>query len=130
MHSHRQIGQLDQVALGERDHSLHRAFELADVAGPFVRHHRVDRCSRQVKRTAVSEAIEEVFGELQNVGSAFAKRWHPDVDATQAIKEIRTKQLSIHEVREAAVRRGDDADVEPVSGLTANALNGQILKVE
>src|SRR5438105_13306455 len=72
-------------------------------------------------------ALEKIQRELQNVGPALAKRRHADIDAAEAIEKVRSEQPLLHQRRQAAIRCRDDPDVHSLNGVTADALNGEIL---
>ena len=71
--------------------------------------------------------LKEILRELQNVGPSLAQRRHTDVDAAQAIEEVRPKQPTLDESRQAAVGCGDDPDVDAVRALAADPLDREIL---
>ena len=72
-------------------------------------------------------AGEKVLHQLEDVAAPLAKRGHADVDAAQAIEQIGAERPLLHEIRESAIGRGDDPDVDPVHTVAADAFDGKIL---
>src|SRR5262245_15284459 len=72
-------------------------------------------------------ALEKVPRELEDVGTPLSERWHSDVDAAQAIEQIRSKQLPLDQSGETSVRGGDDSHVNTAGRMAADPLNRQIL---
>ena len=74
--------------------------------------------------------LEKVRGELEDVGAALAQGGHADVDAAQAIEEIRTEEPLLDQCRETAIGGGDDPDVYPMRAVAPDPLDCQILTAE
>ena len=73
------------------------------------------------------KTLEEVGGQLNDVGSAFAQRRHAQVDPAEPVEEVGAKQLPLHHLGEAAVGGGDDADVDALAAGATDPFNRQIL---
>ncbi len=52
---------------------------------------------------------------------------HAHVEAAQPVVEVGAEQAPLHQRRERAVGRGDDADVEPARAVAADPLDGHLL---
>jgi hypothetical protein len=71
--------------------------------------------------------MKEILRELQNVGPSLAQCRDTDVDAAQAIEEIRPEEPTLDESREAPVGCGHNPDVDAVRALSADPLDREIL---
>ena len=67
--------------------------------------------------------LEEIEGELLDVGAPLAKRRYADVDAAQTIEQVRAEQPLFDQRREAAVGGRDDPDVDAVAAVAAEAFD-------
>src|SRR6185503_1043813 len=97
------------------DHdALDRVAQLANVAGPQVRLHRLD-CLRQklFRSLAVSlrEVLIEVIDEERHVLKPVAQWRQLKRDHIQAIEKIRTKVSLVYLDVEAFVCRGNQANI-------------------
>ena len=70
----------------------------------------------------------EVIDEQRDVAPARAQRRHVQLDAAQAVVEIRPEASGLDERGETPVGRRHDADVNLPRVLPADALDGQILQ--
>ncbi len=102
------------VELGERDRLLHAVLQLAHVAGPRVRDHRVDRRCGEAEHALPVRLIakQHVVRENQNVATARAERRELDVNDVDPVEQILAEPLLGDLVFQVAVRRRHDARVE------------------
>ena len=99
------------VAVGDDDHVLDDVHELADVAGPGIGPHQVQRAGRQATRgqTVAFGARKEMFRQQPDVFDPFAQRRHRKRHTAKAVKQVVTKRALIHFARQIALRGGHDA---------------------
>src|SRR5207245_4316717 len=90
-------------------------------------HQRVTRIGCEAPLAARTVALEEIVGELEDVGTPLTKRRHAHVDAAQPVKEIRSKNRALNEVGEPPVRRCDNSNIDAMRAASADALDGKIL---
>ena len=75
----RQIGHLEQLALGHHERALDHVFQLVHVAGPVVLHQATERAlAHGAHRRAgpVAQLVDEVPHQHRDVGPAIAQGWN------------------------------------------------------
>ena len=76
----------------------------------------------------VSDAAEEVLGDLREIADAGAEGRHLEGDPAEAIVEVLAELAALDHRLEVAVRRADHADVRPDGLGAADALERLLLE--
>ena len=93
------------------------ALELADVAGPVIRHEQLDRLAREhlaLERHALRRAVavEEPLREHRDVDLPLAQRRQPDRERVDAVIEVLAEAPVAHELLERTIGRRDQPKVD------------------
>src|SRR5262249_34924190 len=119
------------LAAGQHDGALERIHQLADVAGPAIRDERTLGLRREAQTGTVvpgGERPQQVLDQRADVLRAIAQRRQPERDDVQAEEEVLAKPSRTHLGLEVAVRRRDDADVDGLRAIAAEALEPVLLE--
>ena len=123
---------ISRPGCGER-RARHRAFELADVAGPGVRHEPIDGVAGErlgVERQAARGAVarKEALREHRNVHRPLAQRGQANRERVDAVEQVFAEASVAHEEIERAVRRRDQPEVDGNRSVAAESLESPFLE--
>jgi hypothetical protein len=109
-----EFGGLDQVAGRHQQRPLHRVAQLANIAGPGMAFHQINRVRvKSPGRFAVFLLVQmqEKFRERLDVLQPVTERRKPDLNRVQTEHQISTEPAGIHLVLEIGIGRGNEPDV-------------------
>ena len=112
---------------GQDDHLLDGVAELADVAGPGVGLERLQGRRLDARDGAAvrgGELLQEARDEPGDVLRVVLQGRHADVDDVQPVVEVFAERAVRHHLREVAVRRGDEPEVDGLLRRAAEAADG------
>jgi hypothetical protein len=105
--------------------------KFTNIAGPFVRHHPVERSAGDARRVDIvflAELRTEVLGQERNVSRPFAQGRHADREYVQAVVQILAERAVRDQFIEIHVCRGDQAEINRHGMRTAHAVNDAFLE--
>ena len=106
---------MNHLAVAHEHRALERVLELADVAGPVIRHQHVDggRGNPLNHLTVLArKLLEEVIGQQQHVRLPVAQRRHEDREDIEPVIEVLAEGPLRDRLLHVLVGRRDDADVD------------------
>ena len=114
LHRLRQVVAADAVVLRRQHRALDAVLELAHVARPRIRLHRVERRHREARHPLAvlrAQAVEEVAREQHHVVATVGEARQPDREHGEPVVQVLAEELARHQALEVAARRGDEPDV-------------------
>jgi hypothetical protein len=117
-------GGAEEGAIEEEDEAVDGAFQFADVAGPIVLLEAFDEGGFEgfeVFAEALVGLAEESEGEFGDILESGAERGEMEDDLGEAVIEVEAEELAGNVGFEVAVGGGDDADLDFVFGIAADA---------
>jgi hypothetical protein len=115
----------DRLAREKDGGALDDVPQLADIAGPAMRHHAVHRALAE--RHAARPLGEEMLDQQRHVLAALAERRQVDREDGEAIEEILAETLGRNGFVDVAVSGGDYAGVDRDLAAAADALHRTLL---
>jgi hypothetical protein len=117
----REVAKLDRRLAGERDRLLQDLLQLAQVAGPRVAQDPLQDGRRELCTAGarIRNALESGLDEQAKVLSALAQRRDLEPPA-EAIQELRAKRALVDQLREIALGRRHDPQIDAELGRAAD----------
>ena len=119
------VRRVDGRAAAERDRTLHRVLQFADVPRPAVRLQLLDRAGCEpanLPARLAHELLQEVVGQDGHVVEAVAERRHVELHHLEAVEEVAAEGAVAYRLFERSVRRGDHAHIHLDRHVPAHAL--------
>src|SRR6185369_9088224 len=104
----------DQLSPGEDERPLDGVLQLADVAGPRVRHEKITRLAAEAGLElahVAAQVTHEVIGEEQDIVTPLAQRWQMDAEDRQSVEKVFAEPSFRHRAFEIAIGGRDETNV-------------------